>query len=308
MSIDRGGHQKEETAPDCSSEGETLAYFAGELSGERLERAESHLVECDTCRETLAMLARMTSQELSPEDARLAEEVAERTATAARKMFPGAAKEEPPRERASTRWLALAASIVLAGSIGLAIWLARPAKNPDVDLAMKSLKSATSKKRPAEMRVTGLEYAEYREVRSGNRDNEDLLDNARALLEHAVAKNPTPDARHALGRVLIATNDHTAAIAQLELARQASPRDVGILTDLAVARAGAGDAKSAEADLDRALEIDPSNQEALFNRALLRQRTGRPDEALADFERYLQLDPGSPWAAEARQRLNDLAK
>jgi Flp pilus assembly protein TadD len=153
--------------------------------------------------------------------------------------------------------------------------------------------------------MTGFDYAPYRDVRGGGSDD-DLVRVSRELLLDAVRRNPTPEARHALGRALVASGDYAGAIAQLELASAESPSDAGVLTDLAVARAASGDAAGALADLDRALVLDPSSPEALFDRAALVASTGPRDAAREAIERFLARDGDSPWAGEARRMLADL--
>jgi tetratricopeptide (TPR) repeat protein len=297
--MNRSNHQTEgELGVDafCEAEPETLRYYAGELEGEAHERAERHVVECDTCRETIAMLARATAEDLSPEDARLRDEVAARTADAARRLFE--AERQGPRVPA---WVyAVAASVLIA----VGVWFAIPRPDPDVELAMTTLRDATRERRPAELQVTGLDYAPYREVRGAGGD--DRVAVARDLLLEAVDEDPSPEARHALGRALIASREYAGAVAQLELAAAEAPSDAAVLTDLAVARAAAGDAERATEALDRALTADPDFAPALFNRGMLAARAGRRDAARADLQRYLTLDGASEWAAEARQRLQTI--
>jgi Flp pilus assembly protein TadD len=284
----------------CAAEPETLRYFGGELSGEAHERAELHLVACDTCRETIAMLARATAEDLSPEDARLRDEVAARTADAARQLF----EAQRPARRIPAWVYAVAASVLILLAVTIVVTVVNPRPDPDVELAMTTLRDATRERRPAELRVTGLDYAPYREVRGAGGD--DRLAVARDLLLEAVAEDPSPEARHALGRALIATRDYAGAGAQLELASAEAPSDAGLLTDLAVARSAAGDAAGAAEALDRALAADSDFAPALFNRGMLAARAGRRDAARADLQRYLTLDGASEWAAEARRRIEEL--
>jgi tetratricopeptide (TPR) repeat protein len=284
----------------CASEAETLRYFGDELAGEERERAERHLVDCATCRETIAMLASVMSDDLSPEDARLRDELDARTAEDARRLFR---TQSVKRTRAVWAYYAIAASVLLA--VGAVAWIFIPRPNADVARGMETLRAATRERRPTELRVTGLDYAPYREVRGGASDADRIRD-SRDLLLDAVARDPSPEARHALARALVASNDYAGAIAQLELAHAEAPSDAGILADLAVARAATGDTAGAIADLDRALATNPRNAEALFNRGVLRARAGQVEGAREDLTNYLALDATSEWAAEARRRLEEI--
>jgi len=290
--------------PPCPAEEQTLAYLAGDLSGAERAGAEHHVAVCDACREVAALLVRLTSTEVSPEEAQLLDEIGERTEEAARRLYREKYGDRR-RRQAWVKWGALAASVALAAAVGLAIWQSRPGVDSDVGRGMAALHAATHEQRPIELRLTGMDYAPHRELRSANGGARQVY-YSRALLEKAVNANPTPEARHALGQALVASGDYDGAVAQLERARDEAPRDAGILSDLGAARAAAGDGAGAEADLTRALDIDPSRPEALFNRAIVRERAGRLSDAAADLHTYLTVDDASPWAAEVRNRLQEI--
>jgi tetratricopeptide (TPR) repeat protein len=57
---------------------------------------------------------------------------------------------------------------------------------------------------------------------------------------------------------------------------------------------------------DKALELDGSMAEALFNRALAYEEMSLPSQAEESWAKYLEQDRDSPWADEARRRLQDL--
>lgn len=119
-------------------------------------------------------------------------------------------------------------------------------------------------------------------------------------------------------------------IATLRRAVAAKPRSPALLNDLGGAlltrvelsdrRRGDGESGSSwgsdmfgdvhDADLvaaleaiDRALEISPRLKEALFNRALALERLHLPHTARKAWQAYLEVDDSSPWAREARQRM-----
>lgn len=52
----------------CNDETKALMYFAGQLSDEKLELAESHIVDCGLCCKTIAHLLKTTYQQESLEE------------------------------------------------------------------------------------------------------------------------------------------------------------------------------------------------------------------------------------------------
>ena len=316
MSIDDNNEQPNPYTA-CAAEGQTLAWFEGRLdSGEALE-AERHAAECATCRETLAMIAGFTSDSLDDSEAELLEAVSERTASAAIELGRGTASRPStvvigPGRRSNLpmwfglpRWMAAAAVLAIAAGALAVVWFGRGSSDRSLERGERLLADATSVSRPTTLRVSGFAYAPARVTRGVESENADRLEAARALLASAVAANPSPAARHALGRALIASGDAAGAVEQLGLANRALPTDTAVLSDLAVARSLAGDARGARTDLDRALEIDPNRQEALFNRAALRAREGDRAGAREDLERLRRIDPSSPWVSDAERLVED---
>lgn len=316
MSIDDNNEQPDQYTA-CAAEGRTLAWFEGRLdSGEALE-AERHAAECATCRETLAMIAGFTSDSLDDSESELLEAVSERTANAAIALGRGSKPSRPstivigPAEASSQtwfglpRWMAAAAVLAIAAGALAVVWFGRGPSDRSLDRGERLLAEATSTSRPTTLRVSGLAYAPARVTRGVESENADRLEAARALLASAVEADPSPEARHALGRALIASGDAIGAVEQLGLASRARPSDAAILSDLAVARSLAGDSRGARADLEHALRIDPNRQEALFNRAALRARDGDRAGAREDLERLRRIDPSSPWVSDAERLVEE---
>lgn len=316
MSIDDNNEQPNPYTA-CAAESRTLAWFEGRLDSAEALEAERHAAECATCRETLAMIAGFTSDSLDDSEAELLEAVSERTANAAIALGRGSKPSRPSTivigaaGKSSQawfglpRWIAAAAVLAIAAGALAVVWLGRGPSDRSIDRGERLLAEATSTSRPTTLRVSGLAYAPARVTRGVESENADRLEAARALLASAVAADPSPAARHAFGRALIASGDAAGAVEQLGLASRALPADSAILSDLAVARSLAGDARGARADLDRALEIDPNRQEALFNRAVLRAREGDRAGASGDLERMRRIDPSSPWVADAERLVED---
>lgn len=314
MNIDDNNEKPDLHYAACSAEGRTLVWLEGRLESDEAGEAERHVAECEVCRETTAMIAGFRSDCLDDREAELLEAVSERTAAAAIALGKASEPSRPatvvlgPRARTTaTRWFGLsplmAAAAVLAIAAGAlaVVWFGRGSAEPSLERGERLLAEATSSSRPTTLRVSGLGYAPARVTRGTESGNADRLEAARALLSAAVAADPSPRARHSLGRVLIASGDAAGAVEQLGLASRARPDDVAILSDLAVARSLARDLPGARADLERALAIDPNCQEALFNRAALRAREGDGAGAREDLEHLRRIDPLSPWVSDAER-------
>lgn len=314
MNIDDTNEKPDLQYGACPAEGRTLAWLDGRLESAEAGEAERHVAECEVCRETTAMFAGFRSDCLDDREAELLEAVSERTAAAAISLGRASEPSRPatvvlgPRATTNAKgwfglspWMAAAAMLAIAAGALAVVWFGRGTSDPSLERGERLLVEATSASRPTTLRVSGLAHAPVRVTRGTEGDNADRLEAARALLSAAVAADPSPQARHALGRALIASGDAAGAVEQLGLASRARPEDVTILSDLAVARSLSRDVPGARADLDRALAIDPNSREALFNRAALRAREGDGAGAREDLERLRRIDPMSPWVADAER-------
>jgi len=59
---------------------------------------------------------------------------------------------------------------------------------------------------------------------------------------------------------------------------------------------------------DSALNLDPDQPEALFNRAVALEALSLRGAAAEAYRKYLRIDASSPWASEARSRLDTLER
>jgi tetratricopeptide (TPR) repeat protein len=114
-----------------------------------------------------------------------------------------------------------------------------------------------------------------------------------------------------LGIAFLAISDPERAVPVLEQAARLAPDNPGIHSDLASAylsRAGDADTdyQNALAAAERALASREPPIEAFFNRAVALERLGARDRAAEAWQDYLARDSSSPWAAEARQRVQKL--
>jgi CHAT domain-containing protein len=148
------------------------------------------------------------------------------------------------------------------------------------------------------------------------------LDRSAALLQGAVADDASADAMHALGRFYLLQKEFDKAISRFDEALKKSPDDASVHSDLGAALLEKGKlerlndpsgrsettlARSLE-ELTRALQLNDSLLDARFNRALLYEEMKLTPQALADWEKYLSLDQSSPWADEARRKVEELRK
>jgi CHAT domain-containing protein len=118
-----------------------------------------------------------------------------------------------------------------------------------------------------------------------------------------------------LGVLKLMLNRPEEAIALFDEASKALPGNAELWTNLAAAHlkqglsGGAPDLREVVFALscaDRAAEIDPQSPAAQYNKALSIERLSLLPWARAAWYRYLRLDNDSPWAGEARMRLQTL--
>jgi tetratricopeptide (TPR) repeat protein len=137
------------------------------------------------------------------------------------------------------------------------------------------------------------------------------LTDARRSLERAVADAPSPEGHRALGRAYLAEGKPVEAFMQLQLAVQQFPNDAKLRNDLGLCCLEAGrDNPDALAEamqhFDHAQKLDPNVIEIFYNRARYFEMTNQTSKAVEAWEAYLQRDAASPWAKQARERIEFL--
>jgi hypothetical protein len=227
---------------------------------------------------------------------------------------------EPAKvERHSNWWMGIAASVVIAVSVGSFWYVSR---DPLVPVRAVSSKLT---QRPTEARLAGFPFVELNRKRGGG---DDTIDTAELELDGKIGdvlerQGDDPKTLHAKGVAhLLAAwrltqerdvnvdevkKERTEAVAELHAAADRAPDNAAYQTDLAAALLTIDDKNSdlALVHLKKALSIDPRNPEALFNQALA-LRDSNPKAAIAAFKSYLDVDPSSKWAEEARRDLEIL--
>lgn len=224
-----------------------------------------------------------------------------------------AEESAPAQSRTWMPWL-LAAAIV-AGVLAVPAMRERLAPRPSV---ARLVTLAQGDARIVEPRLSGgFAWAAYR---GPMRDSDPAAD-ARKLklggvageLADRAASDDSAGAQHAAGVAMVLIEKPEEAIARLETATARAPKDAKAWSDLAAARYAAASLRGrmsllpdALAAAERALALDPRLAEARFNRALILTRLGLTQQARAAWQQYLEVDGTSPWALEARQRLEKI--
>ncbi|MBL8190134.1 MAG: CHAT domain-containing protein [Acidobacteria bacterium] len=220
-------------------------------------------------------------------------------------------------KRKRSFYYAVGAVLVLAIAGAAYLWYQN--KHSALQNSLLAMQRSYPTSRPLESRMTGdFAYKPYARTR-GELDNHDInrdqLNYALLELTRIVASTPTPQERHALGRLYLFLGEFDKAESQMKLALESLNNDAKILTDIAALyyeRSKFADSNS-ELLLTKAVEyyrqaisIDPQLAEAWFNRALCYEHLAAYSNAKEDWKQYLKIDPDSEWAKEARERLKNL--
>ena len=259
------------------------AFIDGRLVGpERLAVIE-HLAECDDCVQLVGGV-RAAALDAVPEESRVV-----------------------PMRRP---WL-LAAAIVLIAMIAAFALMQRREAGVETLIA-----AAPTTHRTIEARLTGFRWAALRQLRGAEHSDPEELKLAGAagkVLERA-QNDDSPSSRHAAGVASLLVRNTDQAIEELRKATLES-NDAAAWNDLGAAlytsamqQRKPSDLPQALAATTNALDRDASHAEARFNRALILERMGLQAEAAAAWREYLALDTASPWADEARRRLDAMPR
>jgi CHAT domain-containing protein len=218
-----------------------------------------------------------------------------------------------PAPGARPRWWLMVAAAVLVAIVAVPLMLRRNAPSLARLVAL-----APDDARTVEPRLSGgFPWAPYRgplRATGAATDPDRLkLGGVAGELAQRAKQDPSPEAQHGAGVAMVVIEQPEEAIAHLEAAAAKAPDDAATWSDLAASRYAAAAQLSrasllpeALAAADRALRIDPRLPEGRFNRALILERLGLAEKARVAWQAYLEVDAGSPWAAEARQRLSAL--
>ncbi|HEX7330194.1 MAG TPA: hypothetical protein VF290_01765, partial [Pyrinomonadaceae bacterium] len=193
----------------------------------------------------------------------------------------------------------------------------------EVDRGLAALNAAYSAARPVESRISALGYAQFSTQRAPAQSENAEQRRAELILLEARVKQPSPEVFHALGQFYITRGDFDNAIRELEEAVKTASTNAQYLSDLGAAwlekgkrdlhedstgDPNAGNSLEALSKsltyLNQALARHGNFAAGIFNRALCFEYLLLPGRAEQEWRRYLQNDSTSPWADEARERLN----
>jgi hypothetical protein len=278
--------------PKHCPDAETLAAFIDRRLAEPGRRAVvEHLAHCDDCLAVAGEAARFSGVEDS---------LTGRDDWRGLRRFPGPAL--------------LAAAAMLIVVVGTAIFLMRRDAQPQsYERLITAANDMTH--RPYEGRLSG-EFA-WLPPQPVMRSGEPATPSGRRWLTlqtaaAAVLADPKARPEHRAAAELVA-GEAASAADSLRMRAESDPGNAALWSDLAAAEltlaSRNGDRDTllrALAASDRAIEIDDRHAAAWFNRGLAAERLSRIPDAHEAFTRYLELDPASPWADEARKRLERL--
>lgn len=281
---------------------EIEALASGAASSPRAQEMQSHLAQCEQCRQLLQEFKQFVADSQVP------------TSTDLTKEWNALQHQLRPQKKIEVmrRWLPAAAAAALLLAAGISwIVIQRHASDPQ-----RLLAQAYSQQRNSEFRLAHAPYGPVRQERGGRSTfhlPQSLLKAQDKLKEELESSPQNPDLLRLQGEAEMMERDATAAIQTLEKASDLRPQDDRILADLGVAYALHGDVTGAQPDyhhaldlLSRSLQIQPRIPEIMFNRALVLEKMKLFDQAVQEWQDYLRLEPDPNWANEARQYLANL--
>jgi tetratricopeptide (TPR) repeat protein len=135
-------------------------------------------------------------------------------------------------------------------------------------------------------------------------EEDERLEEAAGAYERAIAlEGPAAELCFNLGNVLHATGRRSEAAARFREAVVLEPDYAEAWNNLGNALSDLEEHEAALEALERAIQLAPGYADPHYNLAHTLEAMGRTEEARARWRTYLGLDPHSPWANEARKRL-----
>jgi tetratricopeptide (TPR) repeat protein len=292
----------------CPGEREWLKVVAGLVPEADAEPLLLHAAECDACARRLRQATEELHGDLTQEEQALISPLEAKTDSQKRALAAQLAQVSRHGSFGGF-WLSAAAVVALLAALG--VWMVLRQRS----LPSRLLAQAYSQQRTIEYRFPGASYAAY-QVRRGTAGSTrpTPLVEAELAANKALAGRPDdPSWLEVRGRVQLLEWDFPAAIENLQHALQLRPGDPFLEADLAMAYFERGEAEdrpssysAALEQLDRAVLSRPSDPVLRFNRAVTYERLALVDSASREWQEFLRLDSSSPWASEARTRLEAL--
>jgi tetratricopeptide (TPR) repeat protein len=301
----------------CPQESEFLNYSEGRLSNKRRAQLESHFVDCENCREFLALYAQLSEERphsvacaLEPmSDEAVREQAARILALVKEDEFNKRQKQFRAQPSRYITYARLAAMAVVVLAVAGTIYLMLRETSQD-DAAMEALAMATRKERRIEPRISGdLPWSTYLSVRGEEDDDKLALERAINKAKLAEAQSASVSSRLVLARIYLATGQSARVAQALEILQnlaERGERSPELLNDTGVALLQQGRHPEAVAMFTEALEQDPNYDEALFNRALANYYAGLNEAARKDWTEFINKSSEEKWKAEAQNNLDRL--
>jgi hypothetical protein len=322
----------------CPDESELLAYAEKRLSPKRRAVLEAHMADCDDCRESLVLFARISGEGIENVEALdmstsgdlvhrqtekifslIARDEAEQTASGIRQQRLKEERVKPERSGffASYAQLAFAATLVIVAAVAIGYLMTDQRKA--LDEGKRAVAVAIGETRGINPRISGgfgdsPNPVTRGPVTHGDRKNGELqfdiaINNAINKLKFAEEESASAEARMALAGAYLSRDKPGDAKLALDILNSisntpdASPE---LLNDTGVAWYQLGDFRKAIEAFSKAIEKKPYLQEAWFNRALANVGAGFNNAARKDFQEFISITNDEKWKQEAEERLNKL--
>lgn len=307
--------------PKCPDNDVLQELAAGILAPAMAEQTMLHVAECKLCGPTLRQFLKEFSEEQSPENIAILNQLQSSKPSWQKKLVRkliGGGRPFP--------WLKLVPTTVALAAVifgvvqGPALWAGFQVKQ-----AQKAVATAFVQRRTTPLRLTSLDYSPYNPfpAKMGAQDGlsvdeipPSLHDASGAANKNLQAKNKDPRWLQIQGRALLWESTPSSlekAEKDFEKARSAGLASPSLEIDLA-ASYFERDSRNDHPNLQRTLNLlsevlskpklnKDDEASALFNLAIAYEKTQAWDLAVETWEKYLQVDSISGWANEARQRL-----
>jgi CHAT domain-containing protein len=307
----------------CPDDDVLQEVAAGLSSPELAERTWLHASRCSTCGPALKRYVREFSDETTPENAHVLEQLESSKPQWQRRLV----REVVGRK--GFRWPRLIPAFAALAAVLLAV-LAGPhfLREYRIHQAQKEVAAAFAERRTSETRLTSTEYSAHRPFPTelggeSGRSVDELppsLHNAlSAAIENLKKPHADPHWLQIQGRALLweaTPSSLEKAEKNFEKARAEGLNSPDLEIDLAAAYYER-DNKSDHPNLQRTLDLlnkvltepkltDKQRASALFNLAIAYEKIQVWDLAVSAWDKYLKVDSSSPWATEARRHLQEI--
>ena len=279
----------------CLKEDSLTGYLEGQLDPAIRVATEQHLVGCDDCRSQLAFYMRILDDDVLKEEDSAVEKALSQW------LGRGVATQAKKKASGAGWWLAAAASVLMAFTVGIFF------DGDRIDISAESIvKGYLGQNRPFESRLSDQQFLRLILTRSiPETEVEPML----ADFERLGADD------YFTGLFYLTQKRFSLAIDYLERAASETPAEAALRNDLGVAYLESGgrtleerttNLRKAEEEFLLALRLDESFLPAMFNKIVLADLQGDPDQVERLSYGYLALDAESEWADEVRDRLGRL--